>query len=595
MKKYFSLMWKLMKGRRVAYIFCYVLSLLYVFFTVVSTYTTKILSDAITGDITDGSKLGHFGVFITRLYGGVDFLENNLWIFAVIFVSLALILAIVTFLRIVLRSYTSTGFGKNTQMLMFNHIEALPYSFLKKCQSGDIIQTCTRDESVLRRFAIMQTLNVAQAIFLVIFSFFIILDLNYQLALVSIAIMLPLFLYSAFMINEIRKRYRRTDDSEGQMIAKIEENLSAVRIVKAYNNERYEIDDFERYLSDYKRKYKKWRMVSSLFWSSSDILVFGQIALSALVGLVFVVNGTVSLGTYIVTNSFVTMVVWPLRDMATIFADFARAIVAVDRINLVINEPIEDTISGDKPPIRGDVEFKDVSFKYDDGEDDVLDGLSFHIKQGQTVAIMGKTGSGKSTIAQLLTRLYDNQKGSITIDGVNIQNIQKEHLRKNVCCVLQESFLFSRTIKNNIRIAHKDATDEEVTNVAKIADVHDSIMSFEKQYETPVGENGVTLSGGQKQRIAMARSLLSNPPIIIFDDSFSAVDTETDIRIREALHKYKKQTTTIIITHRIATAHEADQIIVIDKGKVSQSGTHEQLLQQEGLYKKLYDIQTRMV
>lgn len=588
-------MWRLMKGRRLSYIFCFIIQLVSVFFSIVTTYTAKILSDTITLDIFIESRLGRFGTFLTNLYGGPTFLENNLWVFAIIFLVLALIVALLTFLRIFFRSYTSTGFGKNTQMMMFNHIEGLPYSILKKCQSGDIIQTCTRDETVLRRFAIFQTLNVANVIFLIIGSFLAILDLSYQLALVSIAIMLPLFIYSVFLVNEVRKRYRKTDDSEGQMIAKIEENLSAVRIVKAYNNERYEMDDFERYIDDYQTKFKRWRIMSSLYFSTSDILVFGQIALSTIFGLFFVIENIISIGTFIVTNSFVTMIVWPLRDMANIFADFARAIVAVDRINLIINEDIEDIKSGETPAIKGDIVFDDVSFKYEDGEESVLNHLSFSIKSGQTIAIMGKTGSGKSTIAQLLTRLYDVSGGVISIDGVNINNIQKTYLRKNVCCVLQESFLFSRTIENNIRMADKSKDLEEVQNVAKIADVHDSIMSFEKDYQTPVGENGVTLSGGQKQRIAMARSLLTNPPIIIFDDSFSAVDTETDIRIREALKRYKNNTTIIIITHRVATAFEADKILVLDDGKISQSGTHEELLKEEGLYKKLYDIQTRMV
>lgn len=597
MKKYFKTMWQMLKGYRVLYLSFFVLQLATVILMIISAFTAKILSDTLSGDIYNPSKLGIVGTWIVGLYGGADFLVANMWMFAVIYVSIAVIGGFLSFARVMLRSHMSAGVGKNTQLRLFYHVERLPYSFLKKCKSGDIIQTCTRDESVLRKFIISETMTITYTFDIVILSFLILLSLSWKLALTSMLLMPILFIYSFFIIKEVRKRYRETDDSEGLMTSKIEENLGAVRIVKAYNNERYEIDDFEKYLTDYKKKYKHWRRLSAFFFSSSDIFVFSQILITFLFGIFLAVNQEISIGTFIVATTFSSMMVWPLRDVATILSDAARAMVSIDRMNLILNEPMEDISNGDRPSIKGEVEFSNVKFKYDDGVDNVLNGVTFKVEPGQTIAIMGKTGSGKSTISHLLTRLYDVTSGEIKIDGENIGKMAKEHLRQNVSCVLQEPFLFSKTIMNNIKIAYQNASEDEIYQAAKIASIDEDIRAFKEGYNTPVGENGVTLSGGQKQRVAIARSLISSAPILIFDDSLSAVDTETDIKIRSALAKRSnnKKLTTIIITHRVATAFDADKIIVLDEGKVVQEGKHEELIKEDGLYKRIFDIQTRMV
>lgn len=590
-------MWEMLKGYRALYLSFFVLQLITVILMILSAFSAKILSDAISGDIYNPDKLGIVGTWIVNLYGGADFLANNMWMFAVIYVSIAVIGGILSFARVMLRANMSAGVGKNTQLRLFYHVERLPYSFLKKCKSGDIIQTCTRDESVLRKFIISETMTITYTFDIVILSFLILLSLSWKLALTSMVLMPILFIYSFFIIKEVRKRYRVTDDSEGLMTSKIEENLGAVRIVKAYNNERYEIDDFEKYLTDYKKKYKHWRKLSAFFFSSSDIFVFSQILITFLFGIYLAVTGEISIGTFIVATTFSSMMVWPLRDVATILSDAARAMVSIDRMNLILNEPMEDITNGDRPDIKGEVEFSNVSFKYDDGTTNVLNGVSFKVEPGQTIAIMGKTGSGKSTISHLLTRLYDVTVGEIKIDGENINAMAKEYLRQNVSCVLQEPFLFSKTIMNNIKIAYQAASEEKIYEAAKIAAIDEDIKAFKEGYNTPVGENGVTLSGGQKQRVAIARSLISSAPILVFDDSLSAVDTETDIKIRTALTKRSnnKKLTTIIITHRVATAFDADKIIVLDEGKVVQEGKHEELIKEDGLYKRIFDIQTRMV
>lgn len=597
MKKYFKTTWEMLEGYRLLYFSFFFLQFITVLLIIISAFTTKILADTISGDIFVPEKLGMVGGWIVSMYGGAQFLTDHMWMFAVIYLVLAVIAGALNFLRIILRSTMSAGIGKTMQLKLFYHVERLPYSFLKKWKSGDIIQTCTRDEHVLRRFIVGQTTMITYTFYIVTLSFLILLSLSWKLALISMVMMPILFIYSFFVIKEVRKRYRATDDSEGELTAKIEENLSAVRIVKAYNNERYEIDEFENYLGAFQKKYKHWKKLSAFFFSSSDIFVFGQILVTFLFGIYLAVIKEISIGTFILATTFSSMMVWPLRDVATILSDGARAIVSIDRMKLILDEPMEDIYTGETPKISGGIEFQNVSFKYDDGTSDVLDNINLKINPGETIAIMGKTGSGKTSITQLLTRLYEPSSGTIKIDDTDIKNISKSYLRQNVSCVLQEPFLFSKTIINNIKIADPSVSEERIYEAARIASIDDDIRSFKDGYETPVGEKGVTLSGGQKQRVAIARSLINKAPILIFDDSLSAVDTETDLKIRSALAKRNRDEhmTTIIITHRVATAFEADKIIVLEDGVIAQEGKHEELIKEDGLYKRIFDIQTRMV
>lgn len=597
MKKYFKMMWEMIEGHRFLYFFFFFLQFVTVILMVLSAFTAKILSDTISGDVFIPLKLGMIGGWIVNLYGGPEFLTNNMWMFAIIYVSLALIGGLLNFLRVIIRSYLSSNIGKSMELKLFQHVERLSYSYLKKWKSGDIIQTCTRDERVLRRFVVMQTTMITYTFFIVTISFLVLLSLSWKLALVSMVMMPVLFIYSFFVIKEVRKRYRATDDSESDVTSKIEENLNAVRIVKAYNNEKHEIEDFEKYLKAYQGKYRHWRKLSAFFFSSSDIFVFGQILITLLFGVYLAVIKEISIGTFILGTTFSSMMVWPLRDVATILSDGARAIVSIDRMNLILEQPLEDIDTGEKPQIKGEIEFEHVYFKYDDGTANVLNDISLKINPGETIAIMGKTGSGKTTITQLLTRLYETSGGEIKIDGMNISSIAKKHLRENVSCVLQEPFLFSKSIMNNIRISAQNIDENKIFAASRVASIDEDIRNFADGYETEVGENGVTLSGGQKQRIAIARSLINDAPILIFDDSLSAVDTDTDIKIRDALAKRNKEkmTTTIIITHRVSTAYEADRIIVLEEGKIVQEGKHDELVKQSGLYKRIYDIQTRMV
>jgi ATP-binding cassette subfamily B protein len=589
--KYLKILYKFTKGHRLRYITSFVILFFALTFLLLSTFMTKVLIDTIQGVPPSGPV----DIFLTQLLGGQEFLRERLWLFSIIILFLGISRSFMFFARLMMRGLMDVNIGRDIQLDLFYHIERLPYSFIKKNKSGDLIQTCTRDLDIVRRFLVRQVNSIVYTIFLTTIAFSLLLTVSWQIALSSTIVLPFMFFYSWILIGKVRKLFKVTEDSDGLVSAKIEEVLSGIRLVKAYNNENYEINDFDNHLQDYRKKFIKWRLSTSFFFSSTDIMVFGQIALTTLFGLYLTISGNIGLGTLVVALQFVTMVVWPVRDVAMTLSNLAQAMASIDRLNIILNQPLEDIEVGERPTIKGEIVFENMSFHYDDTDEVFLKSISFTAKPGETIAIMGKTGSGKSTLSHLLTRLYDYSSGSIRIDGHELNTLSKEYIRRQIATVLQEPFLFSKSIINNLKIANSKASIEDIQKAAQIADIHQSIVNFKEGYETRVGEKGVTLSGGQKQRLVIARTIISKAPILVFDDSLSAVDTETDINIRSALKKRQDQSTTLIITHRVATAKDADKIIILEQGKIVQMGTHDQLLAEDGLYRRIYDIQTRMV
>jgi ATP-binding cassette subfamily B protein len=589
--KYLRLLYRFTKGYRKRYLLSFVILFFALTFLLLANFTTKILVDTLQGIAPSGP----IDTFLTNLLGGQDFLSQNIWLLSVFIIFLGLSRSLMFFSRLLIRGLMDVNLGREIQLDLFYHIERLPYAYIKKNKSGDLIQTCTRDLDIVKNFLVRQVNSIVYTIFLTTIAFSILLTVSWQIALSSTIVLPFMFLYAFALIKRVRKLFKVTEDSDGLVSAKIEETLSGIRLVKAFNNETYEIKDFKEHLNDYRKKFIKWRLTSSFFFSSTDILVFGQIALTSAFGVFLAVSGDISVGTFVVALQFVGQVVWPVRDVAMTLSNLAQAMASIDRLNTILNQPLEDIESGQRPSIKGGIVFKNMSFNYDDSDEVVIKDFSLSIQPGETVAIMGKTGSGKSTLSHLLTRLYDYTSGSIQIDGHELKTIAKEHIRRQIATVLQEPFLFSKTIINNLKIANSNATAEDIQKAAQIADIHKSIINFKDGYDTRVGEKGVTLSGGQKQRLVIARTIISKAPILVFDDSLSAVDTETDMNIRSALKKRQEQSTTLIITHRVATAKDADKIIVLDKGKIAEVGKHEDLIKRDGLYKRIFEIQTRMV
>ncbi|NLG23824.1 MAG: ABC transporter ATP-binding protein, partial [Clostridiales bacterium] len=369
---------------------------------------------------------------------------------------------------------------------------------------------------------------------------------------------------------------------------------TGVRVVRAFGRQAHEVEKFAAANDDLLKKSRKLTDLLSLYWSSSDLMSMAQTGTSLIYGVALAARGDLTVGQLTVFVTYVNMMVWPIRNLGRILSDMGKSLVSLERIDEVLRQKSETDDEGATcPPIDRDIEFVDVGFEYEENNP-VLRGVSFTVKRGQTVAILGATGTGKSTLMHLMQRLYDVKRGEIKIGGVNINAIQKKYLRSRIGLVLQEPFLYSRSVRDNVRIARPNAPDDQVFDAARVAAAHDFIGDFEKGYDTMVGERGVTLSGGQKQRVAIARTLIKDSDILIFDDSLSAVDTETDAAIRDALREKREGTTTFIISHRLTTLSEADFIVVLEEGRVGQIGTHEQLIHQEGLYKRIYQIQSAL-
>ena len=474
---------------------------------------------------------------------------------------------------------------------LYSHIERLSFAWHKANPTGDIIQRCTSDVDVIRNFVCNQLIEVIRTVFLIVLYLYIMFSMNVRLSLVSAAIIPVVGLSSGVFYRKISSRYQVADEAEGELTTCAQENLTGVRVVRAFGRERFEDDKFDEKNNRFARLWVKLGKLLSVYWASGTLLTCIQVMVIILVGVVETVHGRMTLGAFIAFVSYNESLAWPVRSLGRVLSEMSKAGVSMDRVGYVLNAQEEQDPPQAKPFEAGDIAFDHVSFRYEGQE--VLHDLSFTIRRGETFAILGGTGSGKSTLVQLLDRLYDVESGSITIGGTDLREFARSELRKNIGFVLQEPFLFSQTIRENICAARPEATEEEMREAARIACVDEAISAFPEGYDTVVGERGVTLSGGQKQRVAIARMLLQKTPVMIFDDSLSAVDAETDAKIRSALRETLRDATVILISHRIPTLMQADRILVLEDGRLSALGTHEELIAQPGIYKEIYDIQMR--
>lgn len=548
--------------------------------------------DVILGFSDEGSKLPKFFADLIL----ADTLAKQLLLASLLIVVLSFIRALLIFVQRALSGVFAERTAYGLRNNLYKKLRDADYYFHSHSETGDIIQRCTTDVEMYKRFISEQSIEVARLVLLVGLSIYQMSKLNVTIMWVSLIIAPILLLSAAIYFNKVEKMFTEIEKNEAQMTTHVQENVSGARVVKAFANEAYEVKKFK----GLNRKYtdSDLRLVKKMafFWSSTDFLSFVQFFIIAIIGIIYASKGIITIGVYTAFLAYAGNIIWPMRQLGRVVGDFSKTIVSISRLDHIISNPGEydGEELKDTPEIKGDVEFKNVSFKFVDSKEDQIIDVSFEAKKGETVAIIGKTGSGKSTLMNLLIRLLDYQKGQILLDGVEIKNIEKHHLRKNVGVILQEPFLFSKSVEDNIKIADNTSDLSKVSTVAKIAQVHNDIISFEKGYQTLVGERGVTLSGGQKQRVAIARMLLKPKPILVFDDSLSAVDTETDIQIRRALQKEWKNSTVFIITHRITTASEADKILVIEDGKIKESGKHEDLIKKDGLYKNIWEIQSQI-
>ncbi len=583
-----------MQGSKRFFVLCILASLLA---SVMELICPKIISFTVDSVIGDEE----FVLFtplasLLEKIGGIAFLRSNLWIIATLIIVLAVLMGTFNYCSSVFNRRGAETLVENMRNRLFRHIERLPFSWYMKNQTGDIIQRCTSDVETVKSFLSDQLTSILSTVLLIVISLVFMFSISVPLATVAL-ISIPIVIgYSTVFHSKIGSRFLECDNNEGKLSSIVQENLTGVRVVRAFGRERYEVEKYTKQNDTYCDSWVKLGFLLSAFWAMGDIISGLQVMLILVFGTVLCVQGKISLGDFIAIVSYNSMLTWPVRSLGRVISEMSKAGVSVDRITEIMNAEVEtdapDALDADA---SGDIEFKNVSFSYD-GSTDILKNINLKIEKGSTLGILGMTGSGKTTLVSLLCRLYElpENSGEITLSGTDIKKIKLSSLRKNIGVVLQEPFLFSRTIRENIGIIFGNLAehDSEIKDAAVSASLDGAIEGFAQGYDTIVGERGVTLSGGQKQRVAIARLLTEKTPVMIFDDSLSAVDSETDEKIRRALHNKTADSTVIIISHRIQTLMSADKIIVMKNGEIAESGTHAELIGARGIYGKIYDIQT---
>ena len=586
------LIWDFLKGSRAFFVLCMICAALSALADMITPQIIRVAVD----NVVEKQPLTATGTVAkaVELFGGVENLRRNMWILAAGVMAVAVVKVLAQYGFRVYNSKGSETLVKTMRDTLYNHIERLPFQWHMQNHTGDIIQRCTSDIETTRNFVSEQLTGLIRIAILLVMSLIFMFTMNVPLTLIALIPIPVIVLYSVRFHHKVYEAFQECDENEGKLSAMAQENLTGVRVVRAFGRERYERDRFRDHNEYYTGLWRRMAKILARFWSSSDVLSGVQIMLIVVFGVVFCLNDRMTAGEYIAFLSYNGMLVWPVRQLGRMISEMSKAGVSMDRIGYIMDAEEEKDCEGAlEPDMTGDIRFEHVSFAYN-GCPEMLHDIDLTVKAGTTLGILGGTGSGKSTLMYLLDRLYPlaPENGRITVGGTDIADVKLEHLRKNIGIVLQEPFLFSRTLRENLGITREDMTEDELKEAASAACLEETIEGFTKGYETFVGERGVTLSGGQKQRAAIARMLTQKAPIMIFDDSLSAVDTETDAKIRAALEKRFGSATIILISHRITTLNKADQVLVLDHGRVSQLGSPEELRNQPGLYQQIDRIQS---
>lgn len=527
--------------------------------------------------------------------GGRDFLRQNLWIPALALILMNVVNGVFTFIKGRSSAIASENIARKLRNDLYRHLQHLPFAYHVKAQAGELIQRCTSDVDTIRRFLAVQVMEVVNTVLMVVIAMSILLPRSVPITLYSLILVPPLFCFATWFFKMVHKSFEVADEADGVLNAVLQENLSGVRVVRAFGQQEREVEKFDRVNNDLRKKNLRLNELLAIYWGGGDAISMTQTLLALVVCIIYACNGWITVGTLIVFTSTLGMLLFPIRQLGRTLSDAGKAMVSMKRVQAILHEEAEpDEPNALKPDLHGDIVFDHVSFAYPDDNVPVLRDVSFTIPAGKTAAVLGGTGSGKSTMMYLLQRLYTPTSGKITIGGVDIQQIDRKYLRAHVGLILQEPFLYSKSIRENVGITAPEQEAERIEHAADIASASGFIAKADKGWETVVGERGVTLSGGQKQRIAIARTLLKDNNILIFDDSLSAVDTETDAQIRAALRHEQKDVTTLIISHRVTTLSQADLILVLENGQITQQGTHAELCSQPGLYQRINSIQNAL-
>ncbi len=495
-------------------------------------------------------------------------------------------------LQIYVLSYAGQSIILNIRQKLFEHMQRLPLSYFDKNPVGRLVTRVTNDTEALNEVytnvlvTLLKDFAILGGVVVIMFR------LDVKMTLVSLAIMPAVIVLTVFFRRRIRKVYRNVRTSLAKINAAISENISGMRIIQLFNREKENFERFDRTGREYYKAAMSEIITFGLFRPAVEMMSFIALSLLVWFGGLEVLEGTLQFGTLYAFTNYISMLFHPINDLAEKYNILQASMAAAERIFLILDTPAEDDSGKLSIPdgIKGEIEFRNVWFAYNEG-DWVLRDVSFTVPAGKTVAIVGATGAGKTSIISLLSRLYEIQKGEILIDGINIRDIRKDDLRRMISVVLQDVFLFSGRLKDNIRLNEESITDEKIREATRYVNADGFISRLPKGYDTEVMERGATFSAGQRQLLAFARALAFDPKILVLDEATSNIDTETEMLIQDALTRLTRNRTTIVIAHRLSTIQHADKIIVLHKGRVRESGTHQELLARRGMYHSLYLLQ----
>lgn len=560
----------------------FLLSIVLVFFVRLGDLVSPLILQYTVDTIIGGKE--HTG------YAFIDALLDSKLLNALIFmIVIALVRSIFTYLSQLATTYVSQSVIKSLKDDYYGHVQEFSFEDLSKRSSGDLIQRAVSDIETIRNFIENSLLPILDVIFLLGGSLYIMLGINLKLSLISVFITLVIMLSSAVLYHKIQKSLTSMEEADQNLNVVAEEGISGVRVVKAFGREDFELNRFNKANEDLSKNIVRVNQLEAAHWTATDFFSYVQEASILLFGLTMVFSGEILLGELLAFYAYVAMIRHPQSTFVRMISQFGRLKVSSKRLLEVMEAESED-MGGEnlRPEIRGGVEFRNVSFVYPDGNNEVIKQLSFSVEAGRSLGIIGETGSGKSSVTYLLQRLYDYE-GEILIDGIELRRISKKYIRTQVGMILQEPFLFSRSIAENIAITSPSIQRKEIERASDMASIHQHILEFKDGYETMVGEKGVSLSGGEKQRISMARTLIDeNRHILVFDDSFSALDTKTDEDIRMKLRELKDDRTKIIISHRLSSIAFCDEILFLKDGRLIERGRHEDLMAKQGAYYSLW-------
>ncbi|MDD2763969.1 MAG: ABC transporter ATP-binding protein [Opitutaceae bacterium] len=624
----FQLVWRLMRGQRLRYTAAIAALLLATGFNYLVPLVGTVTIDSAVAGRPAAADPGRPLRVLLALLGGPEHLRTHLWLAPAAMVILTALGGVFAYLKGRHAAIASDGIARRLKDDLYDHLNHLPARYHDRIDTGDLVQRCTSDVETLRQFLAVQVMELANAALLAAAALPLMLALSPRLTAVSFALIGPLVLYGYVYFGWVRHVFKGVDEAEGALTAVIQENLTGIRVVRAFARQDHERAKFAGPNAVYRDRNLRLLRLMAWYWSISDFVTLCQIGLTLLVGAHWITTGDLSVGVLFAFLAYLGTMLWPVRQMGRILTEVGKTSVALRRIREILDEVRESgSEAGDwrpeagtaadqpraafdpvsrlqpplfpaLPPLCGAIVVRDLHFTHATAAGSAgrgtLNGLSFDVAAGETLAILGPSGSGKSTFIHLLVRLYDYTEGSIRLDGLELSTLPRPWVRRQIGTVMQEPFLFSKTLGDNIRLGRGDAPDHDVTEAARAACIHDTILGFEAGYDTLIGERGITLSGGQRQRVALARAILKHPPILILDDALSAVDSETETLIIDALKARRGRATTLVIAHRLSTLAHADRVLVLDHGRIIQTGPPSELARLDGFYRRLWQIQTSL-